>query len=271
MAHHPRAPGRGPGPFRAPRRPARIPARRRTRGARRRPPGNAGGRRGSRRVAEAAPRRGLRRERSHEGRPRLLPLREARLEPRRPPRRRTRPRGGREGVHRRSRRGRRALSHGTTLGTARRAPTVDLPRAEPEGDGTEGRGLAREALRCVHPGGGAPGRRHLDRSARGRQGGRRQQCPRWRGAVRDRARRNDARGGLDALRAREAARGRGSPDPAHGARRPGRLARHERLPGHREGGRRVARGRWGGRRRRCVARGRWPAPPPASTAGSATS
>ena len=50
-----------------------------------------------------------------------------------------------------------------------------------------------------------------------------------------------------------------------GTGRPGRLARHERLPGHRAGGRRVAgRGRGGGRG--AAARARPPTPGPVSTA-----
>ena len=58
-----------------------------------------------------------------------------------------------------------------------------------------------QALRGMHAGRGAPGRRHLDRPARGRQGGRREQRPGRRGAVRDRAGRDGAGGRLDALRA----------------------------------------------------------------------
>ena len=74
------------------------------------------------------------------------------------------------------------------------------------------------------------------------------------------------RGRLDALRPLPAAPGRRPAGAADGPGRPRRVARHERLPGHRGGGGRVA----GGSRRAAASTPPRPAPE-ASTAGSATS
>ncbi len=105
--------------------------------------------------------------------------------------------------------------------------------------------LGRQYAECT-PGRRPHGRWNLDRDPRERDGRGREQRARRRRALCDRARRHRPRGGLDAVGSLPPAR---SPVPAAQAHRQGRargISRHERLPRHREVGRR---GRRPGQRR----------------------